>query len=87
MVTRADRTCSRPPRLGRPYRNVAVAIHRDDLTLERARPAKKLTQGAPVRRSDDRVRIRPSLDAIPLASSLLEEDGERIPAELFPLVE
>ena len=69
---------------GRACGHLAVTIDRDDLAWERTRLAKETAERAtPVRRADDRLRVRVTLHAISLAFSLVEEGCERVPSELL----
>jgi hypothetical protein len=61
-----------------------VTIDRDDLAWERIPLAKETTEpSTPVRRTDDRVGVGVTLDAISVAFTLVEEGCERVPAELL----
>jgi hypothetical protein len=64
-----------------------VEIDGCDLAHERRLPAKETAGRASVGRADDRVRGRARLDEIPLTDALVQKRSERMPAELFSLVE
>ena len=75
---------SGPHLFGRACGHLAVTIDRDDLAWERTRLAKATAERAtPVRGADDRLRVRVTLHAIPLAFSLVEECCERVASELL----